>query len=68
MLLIKEVMDCVLKPFTYLCNISFQTGIFADMMKMAEVVPIYKNCDKHIKLQTCVFATSVFKNTKKNCL
>uniref|UniRef100_A0A3P8T4U6 Reverse transcriptase domain-containing protein n=1 Tax=Amphiprion percula TaxID=161767 RepID=A0A3P8T4U6_AMPPE len=48
MSLIKEVMDCVLKPFTYICNKSFQTGIFPDRMKMAKVVPIYKNGDKHI--------------------
>ena len=28
MSLVKEVMDCVLKPFTYICNKSLSTGIF----------------------------------------
>lgn len=48
MSLLKEVIDCVLKPYTYICNKSFQTGIFPNKMKMTKVVPIYKNGDKHI--------------------
>lgn len=31
---------------TYICNKSFQTGIFPDKMKTAKVIPIYKNGDK----------------------
>ena len=48
MSLVKVVMDCVLKPFTYICNKSLSTGIFPDKMKMAKVIPIYKNGDKHM--------------------
>ena len=40
---IKEVFDSVLKPFTYICNKSFLTGIFPDGMKMAKVVPVFKS-------------------------
>ena len=46
MSLIKEVIFCVLEPLTYICNKSFQTGIFPDKMKIAKVIPIYKNGDK----------------------
>lgn len=48
MSLIKDVIDCVVGPFTYICNKSFLSGIFPDKMKMAKVVPIYKNGDKHM--------------------
>lgn len=46
MSLIKEVIFCVLEPLTYICNKSFQTGIFPDKMKIAKVIPIYKNGNK----------------------
>ena len=48
MSLMKEVIDCGLKTFTYICNKSFQTDIFPDKVNMTKVVPIYKNGDKHI--------------------
>lgn len=48
MSLIKEVVNCVLEPFTYICNKSFLTGNFPDKMKIAKVLPIYKNGEKHI--------------------
>lgn len=48
MSLIKEVINCVLEPFTYICNKSFLTGTFPDNMKIAKVIPIYKNGEKHI--------------------
>ena len=32
-------------PLAYIANISFQTGIFPQNMKIAKVVPIYKNKD-----------------------
>ena len=44
---LKEVFDSVLKPFTYICNKSFLTGIFPDEMKMAKVIPIFKSGDIH---------------------
>lgn len=38
----------VLEPLTDICNKSFQTDIFPNKMKMAKVVPIHKNGDKHM--------------------
>jgi len=45
MALIKDVMTFVVKPLTFIFNLSLQTGIFPDSMKIAKVIPIYKNGD-----------------------
>lgn len=45
--LIKEAINCVIEPFTYICNKYFSTGTFPGKMKIAEVILIYKNGDKH---------------------
>ena len=47
MLIIKKVIDNIVRPLTYICNLSFQKGIFPNNMKTAKVVPIFKNGDKH---------------------
>lgn len=44
---LKEVIHSIVKPLTYICNLSFQAGIFPQDMKLAEVVPIFKNGDRH---------------------
>lgn len=46
MALIKEIIHCIIKPFTYICNRSFLTGTFPDEMKIAKVFPVYKSGDK----------------------
>lgn len=43
---VKKVIHCILKPLTYICNLSFQTGTFPDEMKIARVFPIYKSGKK----------------------
>lgn len=40
MALIKEVIHCIIKPFTYICNRYFLTGAFPDEMKIAKVFPV----------------------------
>jgi len=45
--LIKDVMTFVVKPLTYIFNLSLQIGIFPDSMKIAKVIPIFKNGDTH---------------------
>ena len=47
MALVKSIIEYVVKPLTYICNISLKTGIFPNRMKIAKVIPIYKAGDKH---------------------
>ena len=37
----------IVKPFTHICNLSFQCGQFPSRMKMAKIIPLYKSGDKH---------------------
>lgn len=43
--LLKDVLDYIIAPLTYLLNISFEIGHFPEQLKSALVVPIYKKCD-----------------------
>lgn len=47
MALVKDIIDSIARPLTHICNQSFQTGIFPNQMKIAKVIPIYKNGNKH---------------------
>ena len=47
MVTVKKVIDGIAKPLTYVFNLSFQKGIFPHNMKIAKVVPIFKEGDKH---------------------
>ena len=47
MLAVNQVMNEIVEPLTYICNISFQSGIFPKGMKNAKVVSIFKDGDKH---------------------
>ena len=46
MMLVKEIIYSIVTPFTYICNLSFLTGIFPSKMKIAKVIPIFKSGDK----------------------
>lgn len=48
MIIVKKTIDCIVKPLSYIFNLSFQTGIFPNRMKVAKVVPLYKDGDKHM--------------------
>ncbi len=37
----------IAKPLTHIFHQSLQTGILPNQMKIAKVIPIYKNGDKH---------------------
>ena len=39
---VKNIIHLLVQPFTYICNLSFATGIFLDAMKIARVIPIHK--------------------------
>ena len=48
MSLVKLVIEGISKPLTHICNLSFQTGSFPNQMKIAKVIPLYKNGSKHL--------------------
>ena len=48
MMIVKKIIDNIVKPFTHICNQSFQTGIFPNKMKTAKIIPIYKSGDKQL--------------------
>ena len=41
-IILKEIGEYICIPMTYLFNESMTTGVFPDVMKIAEVVPLYK--------------------------
>ncbi len=47
MVIIKQVFYYIVRLLTYICNQSFQKGIFPNNMKLAKVIPVFKNGNKH---------------------
>ena len=48
MSLLKNVISKIVKPFAHTCNVSFQTGVFPNKIKIAKVIPIYTSAEKHV--------------------
>ena len=46
MALLKRIITCIIKPFTYICNRSFTEGTFPEQMKTAKVIPLFKSGEK----------------------
>ena len=46
--MLKEICDTVVCPLTYIFNLSFETGIVPNLLKVAKVIPIYKKGEKHL--------------------
>lgn len=46
MFIVKNTTEHIIKPFTYVCNQSLKTGTFPDAMRIAKVIPIYKNGER----------------------
>ena len=46
MSLLKKVISKIVKPFAHICNVSFQTGVFPNKMKIAKVIPLYNSGEK----------------------
>jgi hypothetical protein len=46
--IIKNCGPYLIKPLVYIFNLSFQSGIFPDMLKVAKIIPIHKNGDQRI--------------------
>lgn len=41
-ILVKKMVEAVISPFTYICNLSLSSGIFPDEWKLASVTPVHK--------------------------
>lgn len=67
MTIIKKVVAGIVKPFTYICNLSFQTGIFLSKNKTAKVIPLFKTGDKHLftNYRPVFSSPTVFKNHRE---
>ena len=48
MSMVKQIINQIVRPFVHICNVSFQTGVFPDKMKIAKVVPLFKSCEKNV--------------------
>ena len=48
MSLIKHIVVALAEPITHICNLSFETGVFPEMMKVAKVVPLFKSGEKNV--------------------
>jgi hypothetical protein len=48
--LIKPVIHLLLKPLTHIFNLSFRTGTVPQKLKIAKIVPIYKNGDRSLPI------------------
>ena len=46
--IIKTIKQHIKQPITHICNLSFTNGYFPCEMKLAKVIPIFKNGDKHL--------------------
>ena len=65
--LLKKVISKLVKPFAHICNVSFQTGVFPNKMKIPKVIPLYKSGEKTVfffyKLKANIFITTILKNS-----
>ena len=57
MLLVKKVINCIEKPITYICNLSFTTGVLPEKLKIAKGIPLFKSGDKY---KLCALMTGLF--------
>ena len=45
--ILKMVSSSVINPLAYLCNLSFDQGVFPRELKLADVIPLYKADDPY---------------------
>ena len=48
MFIIKRLNMLISEPFAHICNLTFQTGIFPEKMKVAKIVPLFKTGDSSL--------------------
>ena len=45
---LKAVIQYICEPLCYICNLSFTSGCFPDLLKLAKVIPLFKSEDKKL--------------------
>ena len=45
MYVVKSTFLSIIQPFKYICNLSFNTGVFPSEMTIAKIVPLFKSGD-----------------------
>ena len=45
--ILKKTVSHFVKPFTYICNKSFENGVFPGGMKSVKVIPLYKSGERN---------------------
>ena len=69
MLVMKQVINEIAEPLTYIYNKSLQSGIFPKGMKTDKVVPIFKGGDEHhYTNHRQIYIISQFSKIKKKYL
>ena len=46
--ILKLTLPVICTPLTYICNLSLQEGVFPDELKIANVIPLFKNDDPEL--------------------
>ena len=41
--ILKDIKDVIVEPLTYLVNLSFENGIYPDILKISKVIPLFKS-------------------------
>ena len=62
MCLVKTLIPYLVIPLEHIFNISLQAGVFPDGMKIARVIPLFKNgnINDFYKLQTYIVTFAIF--------
>ena len=65
MSLLKKIISNMVMPFAHICNALFQTGVFPNKMKIANVIPLYKSGEKKrvYKIQANISIIIIFINS-----
>ena len=45
---VKQISELIAEPFSHICNLSFECGVFPEKMKVAKIVPIFKCGDNQL--------------------
>ena len=59
----EKVISHIAKPLTYICNTSFETGIFPDNMKVAKVIRVCKTFNNYLHISLLLQFSKILEKT-----